>query len=116
MKLRHYEMDNEEWEIARQLCLVLKVSLVQKSCNLSHSRCTYQIFKDATLFFSRDGIPNIATVIPAMDRIDEVLASSALDVQFSVSIKAALALGKKTLNRYYSKTDMSDVYRTAMSK
>jgi hypothetical protein len=51
-----------------------------------------------------------------MDRIDEVLASNALDVKFSVSIKAALAVGKKTLNRYYSKTDMSDVYRTAMSK
>jgi hypothetical protein len=60
--------------------------------------------------------PNIATVIPAMDRIDEVLASSAVDAQFSVSIKAMLAIGKKTLNRYYSKTDMSDVYRAAMSK
>ena len=26
MKLRKYEMDEEEWEIARQLCEVLKVS------------------------------------------------------------------------------------------
>jgi hypothetical protein len=51
-----------------------------------------------------------------MDRIDEVLASSAVDAQFSISIQAALTIGKKTLNRYYSKTDMSDVYRTAMSK
>jgi hypothetical protein len=76
----------------------------------------FQIFKDATLFFSRDGIPSIATVIPAMDRIDEVLASNAIDAKFSISIKSALAIGKKTLNRYYSKTDMSDVYRIAMSK
>jgi len=27
MKLRQYEMDDNEWEIAHQLCLVLKVSL-----------------------------------------------------------------------------------------
>lgn len=51
-----------------------------------------------------------------MDRIDEVLASNAIDFTFSISIKSALAIGKKTLNRYYSKTDMSDIYRIAMSK
>jgi len=96
MKLRQYEMDNEEWVIAHQLCKVLKV------------------FKDATLFFSRNGTPNIATVIPAMDRIDEVLATSAFDSQYSISVQAALAMGKKTLNRYYSKTDHSEVYRIAM--
>jgi hypothetical protein len=67
------------------------------------------------LFFSQDGIPNLATVIPAMDRIDEVLATNALDEQFSISIKATLGIGKKTLNCYYSKIDASDVYRVAMS-
>ena len=51
-----------------------------------------------------------------MDRIDEVLATSAFDSQFSTSIQASLAMGKKTLNRYYSKTDYSEVYRIAMSK
>jgi hypothetical protein len=50
-----------------------------------------------------------------MDRIDEVLATNALDDQFSISIKAALSMGKRTLNHYYSKTDLSDVYRVAMS-
>ena len=73
-----------------------------------------QIFKDATLFFSHDGVPNIATIIPAMDCIDEVLATNALDARYSLSIQAALTLGKKTLNRYYSKTDLSEVYRIAM--
>jgi hypothetical protein len=67
------------------------------------------------LFFSQDGTPNIAMVIPAMDRIDEVLAMNALNTQFSISIQAALSIGKKTLNRYYSKTDLSDVYRVVMS-
>ncbi|KAH9030316.1 hypothetical protein EDB85DRAFT_2246259 [Lactarius pseudohatsudake] len=76
--------------------------------------CSGNVFKDATLFFSHNGTPNIATIIPAMDRIDEVLATSASDSQYSVSVQAALAMGKKTLNRYYSKTDHSKVYRIAM--
>ena len=91
-------MNNEEWDIATQLCDVLGV------------------FKDATLFFSHNGTPSIATVIPAMDCIDEVLATNTVDTQYSVSIQAMLAMGKKTLNRYYGKTDHSEVYRIAMSK
>jgi hypothetical protein len=51
-----------------------------------------------------------------MDHIDEVLTTNALDTYIPISIEAALAMGKKTLNRYYSKTDLSEVYRTAMSK
>ena len=82
MKLRQYEMDDEEWGIATELCDVLKV------------------FKDATLFFSHDGTPNIATAIPAMDCIDETLATSASNSQYSVSIQAVLTMDKRTLNRY----------------
>ena len=49
-----------------------------------------------------------------MDTIDEVLATNALSSKYSVAIHAALSIGKKTLNRYYSKTDLSNVYRIAM--
>ncbi|KAG5649124.1 hypothetical protein H0H81_006120, partial [Sphagnurus paluster] len=96
-RLREYELSNDEWDLAAQLCNALKV------------------FKDATLFFSREGTPNLATVIPAMDHIDEVLATNALDnAKFSRPLQAALAMGKNTLNRYYSKTDDSDIYRVVM--
>jgi hypothetical protein len=74
-----------------------------------------QIFKHATLFFSRD-TPNITTVIPAMDIIDEHLATSADSIVFVTSIRSALAIGKRTLNRYYDKTDYSENYRIAMSE
>jgi hypothetical protein len=67
-----------------------------------------------TLFFSQDCIPNLTTVIPAMDHIDEVLTTNATDQQFSVSIQAALTVGKKTLNCYYGKTDFSEVHRITM--
>jgi hypothetical protein len=82
------------------------------------------VFKDATLFFSRGAdkkaydekqkIPNLATVIPAMDHIDSVLATSAINNRYCLAIQAALTIGKKTLNHYYSKTDLSNMYRIAM--
>ncbi|KAI5985181.1 hypothetical protein EDD15DRAFT_2113745, partial [Pisolithus albus] len=73
-----------------------------------------QILKDATLFFSC-GTPNLAMVIPAMDYIDKVFTTGMLDEErFDPSIRAAVGLTKKTLNKYYSLTDTSDLYRIVM--
>jgi hypothetical protein len=79
------------------------------------SRGGLQVFKDATLFFSR-ATPNLATVIPAMDHIDEMLTMSSLNSMYPPSIRAALSIAKKTSNRYYNVTDQSEVYRIAMSE
>jgi len=51
-----------------------------------------------------------------MDRIDEHLATSAENMRYSAAIRSALAIGKRTLNRYYNKTDHSEIYRIAMGK
>ena len=51
-----------------------------------------------------------------MDHIDEYLATASQNPSYSEAIRAALALGKRTLNRYYDKTDHSEVYRIAMGK
>ncbi|KAJ7598015.1 hypothetical protein C8J56DRAFT_773103, partial [Mycena floridula] len=84
-----------------------------------------KIFKDATVFFSSDNVPTIASVIPIMDRIDDMLTKSSAAGQPTLatiaiddihpSVKMALLLAKKTLNQYYGCTDESNVYRTAMS-
>jgi hypothetical protein len=74
-----------------------------------------QILKDATLFFSR-GTPNLATVIPAMDHIDERFATDAMNSSYEPAIRASLGVAKATLNRYYNMTDHSEVYRIAMGK
>lgn len=74
------------------------------------------IFKDATLFFSHDDTSNIVSTILAMDHIDSHLASAATSKEYSAALKAALAIGKRTLNQYYDHTDHSEVYRIAMSK
>ncbi|KZV99872.1 hypothetical protein EXIGLDRAFT_582092, partial [Exidia glandulosa HHB12029] len=94
-ELRAFELSDAEWEIMGQLRDVLKV------------------LKDATLYFSRS-TPNLATVIPAMDHIDRVLSTQSLTTSFNPAIRASLMLAKRTLNRYYSATDWSDVYRIAM--
>lgn len=75
-----------------------------------------KILKDATKFFSR-AMPNLATVIPAMDHIDTHFTNVILpESDLNPAIHAAIGLGKKTLNQYYSKTDMVEVYRIAMGK
>jgi hypothetical protein len=49
-----------------------------------------------------------------MDHINTYLATATQNLTYSPSIRAALAIGKTTLNRYYNKTDYSEVYRIAM--
>jgi hypothetical protein len=55
------------------------------------------------------------TVIPAMDIIDGMFAATTEAPQmFCLVIYAALAIGSKTLNKYYNKTDYSEVYCISM--
>ena len=51
-----------------------------------------------------------------MDHIDRHLASATRDDSYKPCIQAAVAMGKKLLNKYYSYTDHSELYRIAMSK
>ncbi|KAK7686119.1 hypothetical protein QCA50_010931 [Cerrena zonata] len=94
--LRKYELDPYEWKIVEQLCEVL------------------HIFYDATEFFSCN-CASIVDVIPVMDDIDEFLTTAALNEgKYLDCIHAAIKLGKKTLNQYYSKTDCSKTYCIAI--
>jgi hypothetical protein len=51
-----------------------------------------------------------------MDHIDRHLATAARNDKYKPCIQAALAMGKKLLNKYYSYTDHSELYRISMSK
>jgi hypothetical protein len=55
-------------------------------------------------------------VIPVMDHLDQHLATSAVKLSLPTSIRAAATLGKRSLNKYYTKTDHTEVYRIAMGK
>jgi hypothetical protein len=71
------------------------------------------MYKEATLFFSQDAIATIAHVIPTMDRIDAMLSDSSTE-PLSPSVKHALSFARTIMDKYYSKTDLSNVYRIAM--
>lgn len=114
--LRAYEMDPNEWVIAKQLCEILKVCAICIRSLNQYLTTRLQMFNDATHFFSRHKISNLTTVIPAMDRLDECLTNAMISSKYSPAIRAAIRMGKQTLNRYYSKTDYSELYRIAMGK
>ncbi|KAE9383877.1 hypothetical protein BT96DRAFT_746594, partial [Gymnopus androsaceus JB14] len=85
---------------------------------LENLRDVLQAFKDATLFCSRN-TATLASVIPAMDKLDLVLASSVLkkvdkQIQFTAPVKISLLAAKKTLNHYYVATDNSCMYQLAI--
>ncbi|KAI0747465.1 hypothetical protein BC629DRAFT_1242074, partial [Irpex lacteus] len=71
------------------------------------------VFYDGTQFFSRDK-PMLSEVLPAMDIIDEALTSASVNMDYEPAIQAAVNLAKKTMNRYYGKSDDSETYRIAM--
>lgn len=50
-----------------------------------------------------------------MDAIDAAFASGIVDNrELCIPLRYALAVGKKTMNKYYSLTDESHIYRMAM--
>ena len=49
-----------------------------------------------------------------MDHINEHLATAVLNADYPMAVKTALAIGKKTLNRYYNHTDHSENFQIAM--
>jgi hypothetical protein len=49
-----------------------------------------------------------------MDHLDEHLATAAVSPKYDPAIRLAVTMGKKTLNRYYDRTDHSELYRIAM--
>ncbi|KAI9459956.1 hypothetical protein HD554DRAFT_1998511, partial [Boletus coccyginus] len=90
-KLRKYKLDNEEWQIIRDLVCLLK---------------------QATLFFSQDSA-SIAAVIPAIDKLNDHL-NDVTKQDYHTAIKAAMKLAQNKLDRHWRRTDQSIIYRVAM--
>jgi len=66
-------------------------------------------------FFSCSS-PYLAKMIPAMDYIDQRLATAARNNTYKPCIQAAVTIGKKLLNKYYSYTNHSELYHIAMGE
>ncbi|KAJ7501887.1 hypothetical protein B0H11DRAFT_1713272, partial [Mycena galericulata] len=98
LNLRGYEIADQEWDILDDMVYALK---------------------DATILFSADSKSTIAHVLTTMDKVDDLITSTIVPARrqrlLHTSIRDALKLAKKTMNRYYSATDESNVYRIATS-
>lgn len=51
-----------------------------------------------------------------MDKIDAMLNTFATNASLTAAIRTSCSLGKKLLNKYYERTDSSEIYRIAMGK
>ena len=67
------------------------------------------------LFFSQDNVVTIAHVVLMMDHIDVMLSNSAT-MPLTPAIKHALSFACRLMDKYYSKTDFSNIYCIAMGK
>jgi len=70
--------------------------------------------KLATDHFLKDK-PNVAAILPAMDRIHAHFKATLAKPELSPALRAALSMAQKTLDRYYGHTDVSEIYHIAMS-
>ncbi|KAJ6590250.1 hypothetical protein B0H10DRAFT_1678595, partial [Mycena sp. CBHHK59/15] len=75
---------------------------------------TGQVFKDATLYFSSETHCTTTQVIPTMILSRRQSSTRPSKRALHPSILSALQLAKSTLNKYYSHTDSSNIYRIAM--
>ncbi|KAG6824324.1 hypothetical protein H0H92_007187, partial [Tricholoma furcatifolium] len=101
-------------DIALQYCKAVDQLTNDRKNKLREFELSDRVLKDATTFFSHS-VPNLATVIPAMDLIDHELTKASLDTKNNSALRAAIGIAKKTANRYYTKTDDSELYRAAMT-
>jgi hypothetical protein len=51
-----------------------------------------------------------------MDKVDRRLSAASVNPAYSPAIRKACALAKELLNKYYSLTDASNMYRIAMGE
>ena len=115
LKLRKYELDNSDWSIIRDLVVVLQVRLLSLHYALIYANAIFfQQYKKATLFFSSN-TASIAAVIPAIDWLHNTL-NPKTKKQYHPSILVTMKLAQKKLDQYYSRTDLSSIYRIAMGK
>ncbi|KZS97493.1 hypothetical protein SISNIDRAFT_390746, partial [Sistotremastrum niveocremeum HHB9708] len=97
--LQMYALTSPEWIILNQLTVTL------------------QIFIDATHYVSRTKTPLLYQVIPLIDKLDShLLLLMKINVQRPLhnTIRHAAHLARAVLNKYYSRTDESIMYRVAM--
>ena len=88
LKLRDYELLENEWETVKQLRNSLKVCIYIIYFLYYSIVPAIYIFKPVTLEFSTD-TPCATAIIPAMDKMHAELTAAADNVEYSPALQAA---------------------------
>ncbi|KAI0058384.1 hypothetical protein BV25DRAFT_1810894, partial [Artomyces pyxidatus] len=94
--LKKYRLSDDEWDLIGQLQPIL------------------DIFLEGTLRMSRKKVPLLHEVIPIMDICTAALDDAYDNVDLHPAVRVGAKRGREILNKYYSKTDDSIMYRGAM--
>lgn len=106
-------LSSAEWDLLDLLKPTLLVCI--PSLSLCFLLTLFQIFQYATKRMSASGRPLLADVIPVIDILTQRLETVIADDSQPAIICASAAKARSVLNKYYSKTDDSQMYRMAMS-
>ncbi|KAL1940908.1 hypothetical protein VTO73DRAFT_7544 [Trametes versicolor] len=96
VRLRRFALTDEEWEIVKQLYDLLEPFLY------------------ATNEISKSGHALVHEVIPYIDLLTDHVDDVDKDTQLAPAVRAAAKRGRAILDKYYSYTDDSVIYRIAM--
>lgn len=111
--LLSFKLSDNEWLLLAQLHKLLKV----RCCvllTLQLLTCRPQPFLLATKRVSKSSRPLIHEVIPIIDVLTETLEDAVADMSLKPSVRVGAARGLAVMNKYYSLTDRSIMFRCAM--
>ncbi|KAJ7712319.1 hypothetical protein B0H16DRAFT_1342674, partial [Mycena metata] len=95
LKLRQYTFSGEEWTIIEQLEEILEASYI--------------------IYLSQAEVALVFEVIPLIDKFTSLFGQMIDNTSLHIAIRHAANTGLAVLNKYYSFTDDSEIYRIAMS-
>jgi hypothetical protein len=113
-ELTRYEFTKIEWTIMQQLKEPMEVC--HRFIHTFGCLPSTQAFILATEKVSKGDASLIWQVIPMIDDLDEMLTTLSLDSTLHKSVRFAAYGAQAVLNKYYSKTDDSVIFRVAISK
>lgn len=115
LKLGQYTMRAQEWIIVEQLEPALNVCLRTFQFT-AFITCIVQAFKSITQRMSTADVPLLHHVIPAIDYLRDHLERLVDNDTLHPAVRHAANNGIVILDKYYARTDDSEMFRVAMSK
>lgn len=117
VRLRRFILTEDNWTLLDQLHRLLDVSTNILRCEAALTEASYlQPFVYSTNEISHSSRGLIHEVIPFMDLLTEHVDEFIADETLHPAVRGAAKRGRAILDKYYTLTDTTIVYRIAMSK